>query len=428
MKRRIGKVLLEHDGWSGRDTRSSRRLPCLVDLVPPRCASAFPQSPANCVRFWCRRGDSNSHGLRHCPLKTACLPISPRRLYLSLRHVRAILFPRPTPPVLRCRLRGRGLRRLRDRPRRRRPGAAAGTSAGLGTSGVFGAAGRQPFHRRPAASRRGLPCIEPKYVRPRLVRKNTVARIAVVRDRKLAEPAAPNRLPDEPLPNAAPMSAPLPCCSSTKPQTTTATSRCTTSSNRFHAVHLFTSKRSLVRLSGTRDRQKFVRIQRRAADQPAVDIRHRKQRLRIRGLDTAAVQHARRPPRRTLPSAARNTHALPAPAPATRSFARADRPDRLVREHDARDASVPSAAATASNCRVTTAAVAFASRSASVSPTHTIGVSPPPAPHAPWPRPARRSRRAAGAARNARRAHSGSRTPPACLPRPRRCTHPPHAR
>jgi hypothetical protein len=57
----------------------------------------------------------------------------------------------------------------------------------------------------------------PKYVSPRLVTKNTVARIAVVRDRKFAEPAAPNRLPDEPLPNAAPMSAPLPCWSSTNP-------------------------------------------------------------------------------------------------------------------------------------------------------------------------------------------------------------------
>src|SRR5205085_2506086 len=38
---------------------------------------------ATCVlhhrKYWCRRGDSNSHGLPHCPLKTACLPISPRR-------------------------------------------------------------------------------------------------------------------------------------------------------------------------------------------------------------------------------------------------------------------------------------------------------------------------------------------------------------
>ena len=45
--------------------------------------------------------------------------------------------------------------------------------------------------------------------------KNTVAATPVARLRKLAEPAAPNTLPAEPLPNAAPMSAPLPCCKST---------------------------------------------------------------------------------------------------------------------------------------------------------------------------------------------------------------------
>ena len=33
----------------------------------------------------------------------------------------------------------------------------------------------------------------------------------VVRDKKLAPPVAPNKLPDVPLPKAAPMSAPLPC-------------------------------------------------------------------------------------------------------------------------------------------------------------------------------------------------------------------------
>src|SRR5262249_43819224 len=40
-----------------------------------------PLSGPNCglSLTWCRRGDSNSHGLPHCPLKTACLPISPRR-------------------------------------------------------------------------------------------------------------------------------------------------------------------------------------------------------------------------------------------------------------------------------------------------------------------------------------------------------------
>ena len=49
------------------------------------------------------------------------------------------------------------------------------------------------------------------------VTKNTAARMAVVRERKFAEPVAPKRLPEEPLPNAAPMSAPLPCWSSTRP-------------------------------------------------------------------------------------------------------------------------------------------------------------------------------------------------------------------
>ena len=47
--------------------------------------------------------------------------------------------------------------------------------------------------------------------------KNTVAQAAVDRDRKFALPVAPKRLPEEPLPKEAPMSAPLPCCTSTSP-------------------------------------------------------------------------------------------------------------------------------------------------------------------------------------------------------------------
>ena len=46
-------------------------------------------------------------------------------------------------------------------------------------------------------------------------KKNTVAKIAVVRLKKLAEPREPNTVPDAPLPNAAPASAPLPCCINT---------------------------------------------------------------------------------------------------------------------------------------------------------------------------------------------------------------------
>jgi hypothetical protein len=49
------------------------------------------------------------------------------------------------------------------------------------------------------------------------VTKNTAAKTAVVRDKKLAPPVAPNKLPEPPLPKAAPMSAPLPCCTKIKP-------------------------------------------------------------------------------------------------------------------------------------------------------------------------------------------------------------------
>ncbi len=58
------------------------------------------------------------------------------------------------------------------------------------------------------------------------------AQIAVVRERKFALPVAPNRLPEEPLPNDAPMSAPLPCCTSTKPIIAMAATICNTT-NRF---------------------------------------------------------------------------------------------------------------------------------------------------------------------------------------------------
>ena len=32
--------------------------------------------------IWCRWPDSNRHSFRHCPLKTACLPIPPHRLFV----------------------------------------------------------------------------------------------------------------------------------------------------------------------------------------------------------------------------------------------------------------------------------------------------------------------------------------------------------
>ena len=54
--------------------------------------------------------------------------------------------------------------------------------------------------------------------------KNSVAATAVLRDGKLALPVAPNRLPDAPLLKDAPMSAPLPCCTSTRPMIASADS------------------------------------------------------------------------------------------------------------------------------------------------------------------------------------------------------------
>ena len=69
--------------------------------------------------------------------------------------------------------------------------------------------------------------------------KNTPAHTAVERDKKFALPVAPNKLPDAPLPNDAPMSAPLPCCTSTRPIITSAARTCsitTTLNNQFIAL------------------------------------------------------------------------------------------------------------------------------------------------------------------------------------------------
>jgi hypothetical protein len=63
---------------------------------------------------------------------------------------------------------------------------------------------------------------------PRVLRKNTAAKIAVVWDKKFADPLAPNKLPDDPDPKAAPISAPLPCCNKTKRITAKAETTCNT--------------------------------------------------------------------------------------------------------------------------------------------------------------------------------------------------------
>ena len=51
--------------------------------------------------------------------------------------------------------------------------------------------------------------------------------MAVDRLKKLAEPLDPNKLPADPVPKAAPTSAPLPCWISTRPITPAAANTCT---------------------------------------------------------------------------------------------------------------------------------------------------------------------------------------------------------
>src|SRR6185436_9624405 len=111
--------------------------------------------------------------------------------------------------------------------------------------------------------------------------------MAVVRERKLAEPLAPNRLPEAPPPKDAPTSAPLPCWSRTSPMMQSATTTSTTS--------ISVNQKSMLRspeLSPRRcaDRDEVLRHERSPADQPAVDVRHRKQIPGVAGLDAAPVQ------------------------------------------------------------------------------------------------------------------------------------------
>ncbi len=51
----------------------------------------------------------------------------------------------------------------------------------------------------------------------RLMMKNSAARMPVIRVMKLPEPLDPNSVPEAPAPKEAPISAPLPCCSITRP-------------------------------------------------------------------------------------------------------------------------------------------------------------------------------------------------------------------
>src|SRR6266571_15008 len=151
---------------------------------------------------------------------------------------------------------------------------------------------------------------------------------------------APNRLPEEPLPKAAPTSAPLPCWSRTRPMMQSAMMTSTMSVKVNQKSMLYPSELSL--RCGA-DRDEVLRRERRPADQPAVNIGHRKQLRCIAGLDAAPVhdRYALRLPliARREPRANECVHVLGLAR--RRVFAGADRPDRFVGERRVGERSRP---------------------------------------------------------------------------------------
>src|SRR3954464_5304715 len=109
--------------------------------------------------------------------------------------------------------------------------------------------------------------------------------MAVVRDRKLAAPAEPKRLPAEPLPKAAPMSAPLPCCSSTSTTMLTAQMAWT---RRINVCIALLSLAAIARCAP--DAREIVGHECCAADEATVDVRHREELPRVAWLHASAVK------------------------------------------------------------------------------------------------------------------------------------------
>jgi hypothetical protein len=129
------------------------------------------------------------------------------------------------------------------------PPVVAGTAAGAADGATPGDAGGTPpgavgggvsvfSSTLDPASTAGLPALMDPIAMVRVLAKKTAAAMAVERDKKLALPVAPNKLPEAPLPNEAPMSAPLPCCTSTKPITAKAEISWTPSAKFIHTLFI----------------------------------------------------------------------------------------------------------------------------------------------------------------------------------------------
>jgi hypothetical protein len=87
----------------------------------------------------------------------------------------------------------------------------AGSADAGGNLSDFGAAGRFCAGSVSVLSEDlGARC-DAIYAKARVHAKKILAKTAVERLKKLADPLAPKRLPDDPAPKPVPMSAPLPC-------------------------------------------------------------------------------------------------------------------------------------------------------------------------------------------------------------------------
>ena len=165
----------------------------------------------NWLVIWCRRRDSNSQSFRHYHLKIACLPISPRRLllsYVQITQTTYVILQSGHPVFYPENSFFLSLQKANSICYQF-AGICAAPVAGTAGTTVTGAAGAvTPSRTLPELT---VGRAMPKYASKSVDTKNTVAKTAVVRDKKLALPVAPKRLPDPPLPKAAPMSAPLPC-------------------------------------------------------------------------------------------------------------------------------------------------------------------------------------------------------------------------
>src|SRR5690606_33245521 len=134
---------------------------------------------------------------------------------------------------------------------------------------------------------------------PRLVAKKTTVSKVVVRVRKLPLPTLPNMVCDAPLPKEAPISAPLPRWRSTSPVTPMAASTWTTinmdstcincsRTNSLRSVDPRGPTLYLVR--GGTDSDKFLRHQRGASHEAAIDVRLGEKLGRVPRLDAAAIK------------------------------------------------------------------------------------------------------------------------------------------